>query len=241
MPNSLWPYRLEPTRLFCPWDSPGKNTRVGYHALLQWIFPTQGSNLHLLHLLRWQASPLLLVPPGKPIRSINQRLLISFITTLLSETSPQWVSISLPSSSVLIRILCETQRQASYRLKTTYYWVGQSSFRLSITSSRKIQTIILASVVQSLSRVRLCNSIDCSTADFPVLHHLPEFAQTCVHWVHDAIQPSHPLLPLSSFAFNLSQHQGLFQWVSSSHQVAKILELQGQHQSFQRIFRADFL
>ena len=59
---------------------------------------------------------------------------------------------------------------------------------------------------------------------FPVLHYLPEFVQTHAHWVSDAIQPSHPLSSLSPPAFNLSQHQGLFQWVSSSHQVVKVLE-----------------
>ena len=69
------------------------------------------------------------------------------------------------------------------------------------------------------------------TMDFPVLHHLPEFAQTHVHWVGDAIQPSHPLSSPSPPAFNLPQHQGLFQSVSCSHQVAKVLELQ--HQAFQ--------
>ena len=61
------------------------------------------------------------------------------------------------------------------------------------------------------------------------------------HWVGDIIQPSPSLLPLSPFAFNLFQHQSLFQWVSSSHQVAKLLELQLQQQSFHRIFRIDFL
>ena len=81
-------------------------------------------------------------------------------------------------------------------------------------------------VVQSLSCVQLCNPLDCSTPGFPVLHYLPEFAQTHVHWVGDAIQPSHPLLSSSPFGFNLSQHQGLFQWVGSLHQVAKVLELQ---------------
>jgi len=59
---------------------------------------------------------------------------------------------------------------------------------------------------------------------FPVLHYLPEFVQTHAHWVSDAIQPSHPLSSLSPPAFNLSQHQGLFQWVGSSHQVVKVLE-----------------
>ena len=78
-------------------------------------------------------------------------------------------------------------------------------------------------VVQSLSCLTLCDPMDCSTPVFPVLHHLPELAQTHVHWVSDAIQPSHPLPSPSPPAFYLSQHQGLFQWVSFSHQVTKVL------------------
>ena len=72
-----------------------------------------------------------------------------------------------------------------------------------------------------------------STPGLPVHHQLPEFTQTHVHPVGDAIQPSHPLLSPSPSAPNPSQHQGLFQWVSSSHEVAKVLEFQPQHQSFQ--------
>ena len=83
--------------------------------------------------------------------------------------------------------------------------------------------------------------MDFSMPGFPVHHQLPELTQIHVHRVGDAIQPSHPLLSLSPPAFNLSQHQGLFKLVSSSHQVAKVLELQLQHQSFQRIFMTDFL
>ena len=83
--------------------------------------------------------------------------------------------------------------------------------------------------------------MNCHTPGFLVLHHLPELAQTRVHWVSNAIQPSCPLSSPSPPTFNLSQHQGLFKWVSSPHQVAKILELQLQHQSFQWIFRVDFL
>ena len=71
------------------------------------------------------------------------------------------------------------------------------------------------------------------TPGLPVHHQLPEFTQTHVLWVSDAIQPSHPLSSLSPPAFNLSEHQGLFRWVSSSNQVAKVLEFQLQHQSFQ--------
>ena len=77
----------------------------------------------------------------------------------------------------------------------------------------------------------LCDPMDCSIPGFPVLHCLQEFVQTHVHWVSDAIQPSDVLL--SPSPLNLSQHQGLFQWVGFSHQLAKGLELQHQHQSFQ--------
>ena len=82
--------------------------------------------------------------------------------------------------------------------------------------------------------------MNCSMPSFPVLHCLLEIAQTHVHWVSNANQASHPLLFPSSFALNLFQHYGLFQWVSSSRQMAKVLELQFQHQSLQLIFRVDF-
>ena len=80
-------------------------------------------------------------------------------------------------------------------------------------------------------RLALCAPTDCSTPDFRVLHYLLEFAQTRILSVSDAIQPSHPLSPPSPPALSLSQHQGLFQWVGSSYQVVKVLELQLQHQS----------
>ena len=86
----------------------------------------------------------------------------------------------------------------------------------------------------------LCDPRDYSPLGFPVHHQLLELAQTHVHRVGDAIQPSPPLLSPSPPTFILSQHQGLFQWVTSSHQVAKVLELQLQHESFQWIFRTDF-
>ena len=98
------------------------------------------------------------------------------------------------------------------------------------------------SSVQSLSHVRLfATPMDCSTPGLIVHHQLPELAETHVHRVSDAIRPSHPLSSPSSLTFNLFQHQGLFQWVRSSHQVAKVLEFQLQHQSFQWTFRTDFL
>ena len=102
-------------------------------------------------------------------------------------------------------------------------------------------SLIISSVQFSCSVMSLCYPMDCSTPGFSVHHQLPELTQTHVHWVSDAIQPSHSLSSPSPPAFSLSQCQGLFKWVGSSHQVAKVLEFQLQHQSFQWIFRTDFL
>ena len=93
-----------------------------------------------------------------------------------------------------------------------------------------ISLILQFSSVQSLSRVWTpCDPMNRSTPGLSVHHQLPEFTQTHVHRVSDAIQLSHPLSPPSPPAPNPSQHQGLFQWVNSSHEVAKVLEFQPQH------------
>ena len=93
----------------------------------------------------------------------------------------------------------------------------------------------------SHSCLTLCDSMESSMPGLPVYHQLPEFTQTHVHWVGDVIQPSHPLSSPSPPTFSLSQHQDLFKWVSSLHQVAKVLEFQLQHQSFQWIVGTDFI
>ena len=100
------------------------------------------------------------------------------------------------------------------------------------------ESVQFSSVTQSCPT--LCDPMDCSTPGLPVHHQLLELTQTHVHWVSDAIQPSYSLSSSSPPAFSLSQHPGLFQWVGSSLQVAKVLEFQLQHQSFQWIFRTDF-
>ena len=102
------------------------------------------------------------------------------------------------------------------------------------------KTLICLDASNSLSQfssvaqwcLTLCSPMEGSTSGFPIHHQFPELAQTPVHRVGDAIQLSHPLSSPSSPAFNLSQHQGLFQRVSSSYQVAKVLEFQLQHQFF---------
>ena len=94
----------------------------------------------------------------------------------------------------------------------------------------KSHSVQFSSVTQSCPTP--CNPMNRSTPGLPVYHQLPEYTQTHVHWVGDALQPPHPLSSPSPPALNLSQDQGLFKWVSSLHQVAKVLEFQLQHQSF---------
>ena len=117
-------------------------------------------------------------------------------------------------------------------------------FQTSIHSfSGTLSTRLLFVVQLLLSHIQLSHPMDCmgcSILGFPVLHHLLEPAQTHIHWVGDAIQPSCPVLSPSPPTFSLSQHQGLYQWVGSSHQVSQVLELQPQHQSLQWIFRIDY-
>ena len=127
-----------------------------------------------------------------------------------------------------------------WALHTLGFWSFLTMLACSDTKKRRVLLFgCCCSVAKSCPTLH--NPMDCSMSGFPVLHYFLEFAQTHVHWVSDAIQISHPLLPPSPLALNLSQQQGLFQWVSSLHQVAKVLELQLQYQSFQWIFRVDFL
>ena len=120
----------------------------------------------------------------------------------------------------------------------------------SVNSCNKTWRLANAPSVQFSSVAQLCPTLcdpmDCNMPGFPVHHQLLELIQTHVHWVSDAIQPSYPLSSPFPPALNLSQHQGLFRWVSSSHQVAKVLEFQLRHQSFNEYsglisFRMDWL
>ena len=121
------------------------------------------------------------------------------------------------------------------------YHYGANTQITGLTLEPRTAVILGCCCLITNSCLTLCDPMGCSTPGFPILHHLLEFAQTHVHCVIDAIQPSHLLSPASPPALSLSQNQGLFQWVSSFHPMAKVLELQLQHQSFQWIFRVDFL
>ena len=116
----------------------------------------------------------------------------------------------------------------------------QNKSKTQSKTNPKQQEVRFSSVAQSYPT--FCDPMDCSMPGLPVHCQLPELALTQVHWISDAIQSSNPLPSPSPPAFSLSQHQGLFQWISSSHQVTKVsaLEFQLQHQSFQWIFRTNF-
>ena len=159
---------LQPARFLCPWNSPGKNTGVSSHSLLQGIFLTQGSNQGFLHCRR---------------------------------------------------ILYHLSHQGKFLYSSIFckMWFSHRHLNASVSSVAQLC-------------LTFCDPMNRSTPGLPIHHQLPESTQTHVHWVGDAIQPSHPLSSPSPPAPNLSQHQGLFKWVSSSHQVAaKVLEFQLKH------------
>ena len=140
----------------------------------------------------------------------------------------EWVAISFSRGSSRPR----DQTQISYTAGG--FFTTEPPEKSSITTISSVQ---FSSVTQS--RPTLCDPMKCSTPGLPVHHHIPEFTQTHVHLVGDVIQPSHPLSSPCPPAPNPSQHQSLFQWVNSSHKVAKALEFHPQHQSFQRTPRTD--
>ena len=137
-------------------------------------------------------------------------------------------------------ILCNDLYGKESKKEWIYAYVWISWFTLLNSRNWHIINQLFSSV-QLLSHIWLFATPWTAAHQASLHHQLQKPTQTHVHWVSDAIQPSHPLSSPSPPAFNLSQHQGLFQWISSSHQVAKVLEFQLQQQSFQWIFRTDFL
>ena len=142
-----------------------------------------------------------------------------------------YCDITYKNASSFIKLSLFSYIQSQHLLENIY------SFAFPIIE--EFTYVQFSSVAQSC--LTLCDPMNRSTQGLPVHHQLPEFTQTHVHGVGDAIQPSHPLSSPSPPAPNPSQHQSLFQWVNSSHGVAKVLEFQLEHHSFQRNPRADLL
>ena len=138
-----------------------------------------------------------------------------------AQTRPlsQWCHPPFLSSVTPFFSCLQSSSASGYLPKSWLFPSGSQSIGASTSAS-----VNFSSVLQSCPI--LCDPMDCSTPGFPVLHHLPELVQTYTRWVSHAIQISHPLSSLSPPALNLSQHKGIFKWVSSSHHVGKVLEFQ---------------
>ena len=191
-------------------DSPGKNSGVGCHALLQAIFLTQGSNLGL---------PLCgQIPYHLSCLGVGRSPLITIV--------PEGSNFGVTSGQT-------TNRDGAQPHPPVENWVKV----LMHTAHQGSQSV--SSVAQSCPT--LWDPMNHSPPGLPVHHQLPEFTPTYVQVVSETILPSHPPSSSSPPAPNPFQHQGLFQWVNSSHEVAKLLEIQLQHQSFQWTPRTDLL
>ena len=221
-PSQASPFPLVPSRLHlcrCPLWPP----RDPPHSSLLptiWTFPVFFSLIH----------PLSLVPPSSPD-------IFSHHSEDTANTAP-----GFKSTDHHRRLWCLDYIYWKGEARPQHLVSVQQQFRIGLflkLISHILSWYCCCSVTKSC--LTLCDPMHCSTPGFPVLHHLPEFAQTHVHWVSDAIQPCHPLSSPFPPALNISQHQGLFQWVGFLHQMAKVLELQLQHQSSQWIFKVDFL
>ena len=226
----------------------------------------QGDNIQLWHTLLqvWNQSvvpcPVLTVvswPAYRFLRRQERRsgipISLRIFHSLLWSTQRIWHSQSSRSrcfSGTLLLFLWSNECWHDPRNKPIYHgqlifnkgykiiqWGKEEALQLMMLG--QLGSVQFSSVAQSCPT--LCDPMDCNTPGFPVHLQLQELTQTHVHRVGVAIQPSHPLSSPPPPAPNPSQHQGLLQWVNSSHQVAKVLKLQLQHHSFQCIFRADFL
>ena len=164
-------------------------------------------------------------------KDLEKNVVVLFFKVFLKNT----YLIALSLSRGMWKLSCRPLWSSSLTRDVTWApWLGSMDLSHWTTSS-----VQFSSVAHSCRT--LCDYLDCSMPGFPVYHQLLELAQIQVCWVGDAIQPSHPLSSPSPSAFNLSQHQGLSQWVSSLQQVAKVLEFQLQHQSFQWTPKTDLL
>ena len=172
---------------------------------------------------------------GWPLQIIDELYKCSLFMRVKKESEKAGLKFNITKTKIMAptpimswQILIEVEKVEAV---TDFIFLRSKGFQFS--------SVQFSSVAQSCPT--LCDPMNHSTPGLPVHHQLPEFTQTHVHRVRDAIQPSHPLSSPSPPAPNPSQHQSLFQWVNSSHEVAKVLEFQLQHHSLQRNPRSDLL
>ena len=161
-------------------------------------------------------------PPGSSVHGLFQAMIL------------EWVAISFSKGAFPTQGL----NSGLLHCRRILYWLGHQGSPV-FTFNDIAFSFICCSVAQSYRT--LWDPMNCSKPGLPIHHQIPEYTQTHVHCVSDVIQSFHSQSAPSPPALIFTKHQGLFQWVSSSHQVAKVLELQFQHQSFQWIFRTDLL
>ena len=202
--HSVRPRRRQPTRLPRPWDSPGKNTGVGCHFLLQCMKVKSESEVA-------QSCPTLSNAmdrslPGSSVHGIFQARVLEWVAIAFSlkRCSAAAAAKSLQSCPTL----CNPTDSSPTRLPCPWDSQGKNTGVGHHCLLQRRCSVQFNSVVQSY--LTLCDPMDCSTPGFLVHHQHPELTQTHIHRVGDAIQPSHPLSSPSPPAFNLSQHQGLF-------------------------------
>ena len=230
MSDSLRPHGLQPARLLCPslspavcsnscplswWCHPAISSSVlPFSSCLQ-FFPASGS-----------------FPMSELFASGGQSIKTSTSATVLLMNSQGWFPLGLTAliflSSGLSRVFSSTKIQKHKYMKETNRSYRTEKYnnrtKNALNGLNSSVSVQFSSVTQSCPT--LCDPMNCSMPGLPGHHQLLESTQTHVHRVADAIQPSHPLLSPSPPALNLSQHQGLFKWVSSLHQVARVLEFQ---------------
>ena len=226
----LWPNGLQHARL--PWPSPSPGVSSNSCPLSCWCHPTVSSSV-IPFFSCLQFFPASESSPVSWLFALGgQRIETSALASVLPINSQSSFPLGLNGLLAVqgtVKSLLQHHSQKASILQHSLFFNC-----LVVTSIHQFSSVAQSSPT-------LWDPMDCSIPGLPVHHQLVEFTQTHAHWVSDAFQPSHPLPSPSPPACNLSQHQGHFQWVSSSHQVAKVLEFQLQHQSFQWIFRTDLL
>ena len=253
MSESLQPLELQHTRLPCPSLSP----RVCSNAcpLGRWCHPTISSFVIPFSSYQQSFPALGSFPTSQFFASGGQSIGASASASVLPMNIQDSFLLGLIGlisllSKGLWRVLQHHSLKASILWHSAFlmvqlsnpYMTNEKTIPLTIwTFVNKMMSLLFqfSSVTQSC--LTLCDPMSHSMPGLPVHHQPPESTQIHVHWVGDAIQPSYPLLSPSPPTLNLFQHQSLFKWVSSLHQVAKVLEFQLQHQSFQWTLRTDLL
>ena len=212
MSDSLWSHGLQHTRPLCQSAAPRACSKSS--TLSQWCHPNISSSVI-------------------PFFSCLQSFPASGFFPMSQFFASGSRSIGASASVLPMNI------QGWFHLGLTGFISCCSRDSKESSATSQFSSVQFSSVAQSC--LTLCDLMNHCMPGLPVQHELPESTQTHVHWVGDAIQPSHPLSSPFPPALNLSLHEGLFEWVSSPHQVAKVLEFQLQHQSFQWTPRTDLL